>query len=42
MQTIPKTLFLGWGVSVVSYYRCFLPGRRARRRLRDLVGDEKP
>ncbi len=21
MQTIPKTLFLGWGVSVVSYYR---------------------
>ena len=25
MQRIPKTLFVGWGVSVVSYYRCFLP-----------------
>jgi glycosyltransferase involved in cell wall biosynthesis len=24
-QSIPKTLFLGWGVSVVSYYRAFLP-----------------
>jgi glycosyltransferase involved in cell wall biosynthesis len=23
--SIPKTLFLGWGVSVVSYYRAFLP-----------------
>ncbi len=22
---IPKTLFVGWSVSVVSYYRCFLP-----------------
>jgi glycosyltransferase involved in cell wall biosynthesis len=22
---IPKTLFVGWGASVVSYYRCFLP-----------------
>ncbi len=25
MQSIPKTLFVGWGVSVVSYYRAFLP-----------------
>ena len=25
MSAIPKTLFVGWGVSVVSYYRCFLP-----------------
>ena len=25
MQAIPKTLFIGWGVSVVSYYRAFLP-----------------
>ena len=25
MQSIPKTLFIGWGVSVVSYYRAFLP-----------------
>jgi glycosyltransferase involved in cell wall biosynthesis len=25
MPSIPKTLFVGWGVSVVSYYRCFLP-----------------
>ncbi len=25
MPAIPKTLFVGWGVSVVSYYRCFLP-----------------
>jgi glycosyltransferase involved in cell wall biosynthesis len=25
MQAIPKTLFVGWGVSVVSYYRAFLP-----------------
>jgi glycosyltransferase involved in cell wall biosynthesis len=24
-QSIPKTLFLCWGVSVVSYYRAFLP-----------------
>jgi glycosyltransferase involved in cell wall biosynthesis len=24
-QTLPKTLFVGWGVSVVSYYRAFLP-----------------
>jgi glycosyltransferase involved in cell wall biosynthesis len=24
-QPIPKTLFVGWGVSVVSYYRAFLP-----------------
>jgi glycosyltransferase involved in cell wall biosynthesis len=24
-QPIPKTLFVGWGASVVSYYRCFLP-----------------
>jgi glycosyltransferase involved in cell wall biosynthesis len=22
---IPKTLFIGWGISVVSYYRAFLP-----------------
>jgi glycosyltransferase involved in cell wall biosynthesis len=25
MQPLPKTLFVGWGASVVSYYRCFLP-----------------
>src|ERR1700759_5026906 len=25
MAAIPKTLFVGWGVSVVGYYRCFLP-----------------
>jgi len=25
MSDIPKTLFLGLGASVVSYYRCFLP-----------------
>ena len=25
MEPIPKTLFVGWGASVVSYYRCFLP-----------------
>ena len=25
MQELPKTLFLGLGSSVVSYYRCFLP-----------------
>ena len=25
MPEIPKTLFLGLGTSVVSYYRCFLP-----------------
>lgn len=25
MAGIPKTLFVGWGVSVVGYYRCFLP-----------------
>jgi glycosyltransferase involved in cell wall biosynthesis len=25
MQPIPRTLFVGLGVSVVSYYRCFLP-----------------
>jgi hypothetical protein len=24
-MSIPKTLFIGWGVSVVSYYRAFLP-----------------
>src|SRR3954454_22326139 len=24
-EQIPKTLFLGLGASVVSYYRCFLP-----------------
>ena len=25
MQDIPRTLFIGWGASVVAYYRCFLP-----------------
>jgi glycosyltransferase involved in cell wall biosynthesis len=25
MSDLPKTLFVGWGVSTVSYYRCFLP-----------------
>jgi glycosyltransferase involved in cell wall biosynthesis len=25
MEPIPKTLFVGLGVSVVAYYRCFLP-----------------
>jgi glycosyltransferase involved in cell wall biosynthesis len=25
MEPIPKTLFVGVGISVVSYYRCFLP-----------------
>jgi O-antigen biosynthesis protein len=25
MESIPKTLFVGLGVSVVAYYRCFLP-----------------
>jgi glycosyltransferase involved in cell wall biosynthesis len=25
MSDIPKTLFIGWQSSVVSYYRCFLP-----------------
>jgi glycosyltransferase involved in cell wall biosynthesis len=25
MQPIPKTLFVGLGVSIVAYYRCFLP-----------------
>ncbi|HWK29036.1 MAG TPA: glycosyltransferase [Solirubrobacter sp.] len=25
MPAIPKTLFIGWGVSIVSYYRAFLP-----------------
>jgi len=24
-MSIPKTLFIGWGISVVSYYRAFLP-----------------
>lgn len=25
MEPIPKTIFVGWGASVVAYYRCFLP-----------------
>ena len=25
MPELPQVLFVGWGVSVVSYYRCFLP-----------------
>lgn len=25
MESLPKTLFIGWDVSVVSYYRAFLP-----------------
>jgi glycosyltransferase involved in cell wall biosynthesis len=25
MEPLPKTLFVGWGASVVAYYRCFLP-----------------
>jgi glycosyltransferase involved in cell wall biosynthesis len=25
MEPTPKTLFVGWGASVVAYYRCFLP-----------------
>lgn len=25
MDDLPKTIFVGWGASVVAYYRCFLP-----------------
>src|SRR3954470_9576690 len=25
MADLPKTIFVGWGESVVAYYRCFLP-----------------
>ena len=25
MADLPKTIFVGWGASVVAYYRCFLP-----------------
>jgi glycosyltransferase involved in cell wall biosynthesis len=40
-QTIPKTLFLGWGVSVVSYYRAFLPAVALGADYVAWIGDEK-
>jgi glycosyltransferase involved in cell wall biosynthesis len=41
MQTIPKTLFLGWGVSVVSYYRAFLPAVALGADYVAWIGDDK-
>jgi glycosyltransferase involved in cell wall biosynthesis len=40
-QAIPKTLFIGWGVSVVSYYRAFLPAVALGADYVAWVGDEK-
>ncbi len=41
MQPIPKTLFIGWGVSVVSYYRAFLPAVALGADYVAWVADEK-
>ena len=41
MQAIPKTLFMGWGVSVVSYYRAFLPAVALGADYVAWVADEK-
>jgi glycosyltransferase involved in cell wall biosynthesis len=39
-QTLPKTLFVGWGVSVVSYYRAFLPAVALGADYVAWIGDE--
>jgi glycosyltransferase involved in cell wall biosynthesis len=39
-QTLPKTLFIGWGVSVVSYYRAFLPAVALGADYVAWIGDE--
>ena len=41
MQSLPKTLFIGWGVSVVSYYRAFLPAVALGADYVAWIGDEK-
>jgi glycosyltransferase involved in cell wall biosynthesis len=41
MQPIPKTLFIGWGVSVVSYYRAFLPAVALGADYVAWIGDDK-
>jgi glycosyltransferase involved in cell wall biosynthesis len=41
MHNIPKTLFLGWGASVVSYYRAFLPAVALGADYAAWIGDEK-
>jgi hypothetical protein len=41
MQPLPKTLFIGWGVSVVSYYRAFLPAVALGADYVAWIGDEK-
>jgi glycosyltransferase involved in cell wall biosynthesis len=40
-QSIPKTLFIGWGVSVVSYYRAFLPAVALGADYVAWIGDDK-
>ncbi len=40
-QAIPKTLFIGWGVSVVSYYRAFLPAVALGADYVAWIGDDK-
>jgi glycosyltransferase involved in cell wall biosynthesis len=41
MQSLPKTLFIGWGVSVVGYYRAFLPAIALGADYVAWVADEK-
>jgi len=41
MPAIPKTLFVGWGVSVVSYYRAFLPAVALGADYVAWIGDDK-